>query len=114
MRTLLVLNDPPYGTERRYNVLRHAAAFFRADPSNTVTIFLKADAVPHAKQGQKTRHGYYNLERMVKRFTTGNHRLLLCGTCADARGLSEAEMIAGATRSPMVEMLSRRPPPIRL
>lgn len=104
MQILLVLNDPPYGTERCYNALRLAAALVRSDPSNTVTIFLMADAVLCAKQGQKTPDGYYNLERMVKRFTSGNYRLLLCGTCMDARGLSEAELIAGATRSSMDEL----------
>lgn len=104
MQILLVLNDPPYGTERCYNALRLAAALVRNDPATTVTMFLMADAVLCAKQGQKTPDGYYNLERMVKRFTTGNHRLLLCGTCMDARGLSEAELIAGAKRSSMDEL----------
>lgn len=104
MHALFILNDPPYGTERCYNALRLAAALVRNDPSMTVTIFLMADAVLCAKQGQKTPDGYYNLERMVKRFATGNHRLLLCETCMDARGLGEDELIAGANRSSMDEL----------
>ena len=41
---------------------------------------------------------------MLKRFTLGNHRVLLCGTCMDARGISEAELIEGARRSNMDEL----------
>ena len=65
-----------------------------------------ADAVAAAKRGQKTPDGYYNLERMLKRFATGAHSLLLCGSCMDARGLGEADLIAGARRSSMDELAS--------
>ena len=41
---------------------------------------------------------------MLKRFATGKHRLLLCGTCMDARGLTEADLIEGASRSTMDEL----------
>jgi uncharacterized protein involved in oxidation of intracellular sulfur len=63
-----------------------------------------ADAVNCAKKGQKTPDGYYNIERMLKRFAVGNHRVLLCGTCMDARGLTEAELVKGARRSTMDEL----------
>lgn len=106
MKFLFILNDPPYGTERCYNGLRLANALAKKDAANAVTVFLMADAVACAKKGQKTPDGYYNLERMTKRFTAGTHRLLLCGTCMDARGLSEAEMIDGARRSSMDELAS--------
>src|SRR5579863_10272176 len=104
MKILFVLNDPPYGTERCYNALRLANAVVKKDPALEVTIFLMADAVSCARKGQKTPEGYYNIERMVKRFTTGVHHLLLCGTCMDARGLTEADLIDGARRSSMDEL----------
>ena len=63
-----------------------------------------ADAVSCARKDQKTPDGYYNIERMLKRFAAGKHRLLLCGTCMDARGLTEAELIEGARRSTMDEL----------
>jgi uncharacterized protein involved in oxidation of intracellular sulfur len=63
-----------------------------------------ADAVTCAKKGQKTPDGYYNVERILKRFTLGNHRILLCGTCMDARGLTQAELVEGARRSTMEEL----------
>ena len=104
MKTLFILNDPPYGAERCYNALRLANALLKNDPSTEVTVFLMADAVGCAKKAQKTPDGYYNLERMLKRFATGNHKLLLCGTCMDARGLADAELIDGAQRSTMDEL----------
>lgn len=104
MKTLFILNDPPYGTERCYNALRLAHALLKKDPEAAVTVFLMADAVVAAKAGQKTPDGYYNVERMLKRVLTGRGRILLCGTCMDARGLTDAEMMAGAQRSTMDEL----------
>ena len=80
MKILFILNDPPYGTERCYNALRLAMALLKSDPATETTVFLMADAVACAKRGQKTPEGYYNLERMLKRFSAGAHKLLLCGT----------------------------------
>ena len=104
MKILYILNDPPYGTERCYNSLRLANALAKADPALEITLFLMADAVSCAKRGQKTPDGFYNLERMLKRFTTANHRLLLCSACMDARGLTDVELIDGARRSSMDEL----------
>lgn len=104
MKFLFILNDPPYGTERTYNGLRLAHAVAKKKPEAQVTVFLMADAVAGAKKGQKTPDGYYNFERMLKRFGAGAHKLLFCGTCMDARGLAETELIDGARRSSMDEL----------
>lgn len=104
MKILFILNDPPYGTERCYNALRLAGALLKRDPGSEVTVFLMADAVVAARAGQKTPEGYYNLERMLKRFATGKGQVLLCGTCMDARGLADAELLAGGRRSTMDEL----------
>ena len=104
MKTLLVLNDPPYGTERVYNALRLAHALLKKEPRPEVTVFLMADAVIAAKAGQKTPDGYYNTERMLKRVLAGNGNVLLCGTCMDARGLDDAALLPGARSSTMDEL----------
>lgn len=101
MKTLLILNDPPYGTERSYNGLRLAKAL--AAENTQVTVFLLADAVSCAKSGQKVPQGFYNLELMVKSVARKG-RLLLCGTCMDARGLHDDELVEGAQRSGMKEL----------
>jgi uncharacterized protein involved in oxidation of intracellular sulfur len=104
MKALFILNDPPYGTERCYNALRLVHALGKADEGSAVTVFLMADAVLAAKAGQKTSDGYYNIERMKKRVLAGKGEVLLCGTCMDARGLTEAEMMPGVRRSTMDEL----------
>jgi uncharacterized protein involved in oxidation of intracellular sulfur len=104
MKVLLILNDPPYGSERVYNGLRLAHALLKNDAQAEITVFLMADAVAAAKAGQKTPDGFYNVERMLKRFVTGRSKVVLCGTCMDARGLMEGDIMQGARRSTMDEL----------
>lgn len=104
MKVLFIINDPPYGSERVYNALRLAHGLVKKDPATQVTVFLMADAVLAAKAQQKTPDGYYNVERMLKRVLGGKGIVLLCGTCMDARGMNDAELIDGARRSTMDEL----------
>ena len=104
MKALLILNDPPYGTERSFNGLRLAKAL--QGKGAEVTVFLMADAVACAKAGQKVPQGYYNLELMVKSVARKGE-VLLCGTCMDARGLTDADIVEGARRSTMDELAGR-------
>jgi len=104
MHTLFIINDPPYGTERVYNALRLAHALIKRDTTAEVTVFLMADAVLAAKAKQKTPDGFYNVERMLKRVAMARGQVLLCGTCMDARGLTDAELMEGAHRSTMDDL----------
>lgn len=103
MRFLIILNDPPYGTERSYNGLRLAGSLVTKNEQAEVDVFLMGDAVSCAKTGQTTPTGYYNLERMLKPVLR-HGRVLLCGSCMDARGLKEPEMAEGAKRSTLDEL----------
>ena len=85
MNILLVLNDPPYGTERRYNGLRLAHSLRKNDPDGAITVFLMGDAVIGAQTNQTTPDGCHNMEQMLKRLLTGQGKVLLCGTCMDAQ-----------------------------
>jgi uncharacterized protein involved in oxidation of intracellular sulfur len=104
MKALFIINDPPYGTERVYNALRLAHALLKKEPQAEVTVFSMADAVLAAKGGQKTPEGFYNVERMLKRVLAAKGRVLLCGTCMDARGVGEAELMEGTRRGTMDEL----------
>jgi uncharacterized protein involved in oxidation of intracellular sulfur len=104
LRTLFILNDPPYGTERCYNALRLANTLLKKEPEAAVTVFLMADGVVAARKGQKTPDGDYNMERMLKRVVAGNGAVLLCGTCMDARGMTDDDVMDGAKRSTMDEL----------
>lgn len=95
MNTLFILNDAPYGTERSYNALRLARALAKTE-GQTVRVFLMGDAVACAKAGQKVPEGYYNAGDMVR--VVGGE-VGLCGTCMDARGLGDEDMVEGARRS---------------
>jgi uncharacterized protein involved in oxidation of intracellular sulfur len=104
MKMLLIINDSPYGTERCYNALRLAHALLKEDADLKTSMFLMADAVAAGRGGQKTPDGYYNVERMLKRVIAANGQVLLCGTCMDARGIRDADLIEGARRSTMAEL----------
>jgi uncharacterized protein involved in oxidation of intracellular sulfur len=102
MATLFVLNDPPYGTERAYNGLRLAHALGRRDED--VRVFLLGDAVGCAVAGQQTPEGYYNLGRMVQALTRRGGSVACCGTCLDARGVSEDRLLDGVLRSSLEQL----------
>lgn len=100
MHTLFILNDAPYGTERSYNALRLARALSK-EPDQLVRLFLMGDAVACAKSGQKVPQGYYNAGDMVRMVGS---EVCLCGTCMDARGLGEDQLVEGARRSTLKEL----------
>lgn len=100
MNTLFILNDGPYGTERSYNALRLARALAKME-GEEIRIFLMGDSVACAKAGQKVPDGYYNAGDMV-RMVGGE--VGLCGTCMDARGLTEEQIVEGARRSTLKEL----------
>lgn len=102
-KTLFILNDPPYGTERSYNALRLAGTLSRAE-GEEVRMFLMGDAASCAKSGQKVPEGFYNLQLMVGKVTRSGARVGVCGTCMDARGIPDGELTEGTHRSTLAEL----------
>ena len=102
-KTLFILNDPPYGTERSYNALRLAGSLSRKD-GEEVKVFLIGDAAACAKKGQKAPQGYYNLEQMLRIVSRHKGEIGVCGMCMDARGIAEGELAEGARRSTLEEL----------
>lgn len=103
MNVLMILNDPPYGTERCYNGLRLAKSLLANDSSIELTVFLMADATVCAKRGQNPPKGFYNLELMLKPVIRQG-RVLICGNCMDARGMTNEDITEGTSRSNMGEL----------
>lgn len=101
--TLFILNDPPYGTERSYNGLRLAGSLAKRE-SEHVRVFLIGDAAACAKGGQKVPQGYYNLELMLRSVVRQGGEIGACGTCMDARGITDTELAEGCRRSTMDEL----------
>ena len=102
-KTLFVLNEQPYGGERSYNGLRMALSLLKTQ-AEEVRIFLIGDAAACAKQGQKVPQGYYNIADMLGMAARRGGKIGVCGTCMDARGITDAELLDGTHRSTMVEL----------
>jgi len=103
MKTLVILNDAPYGSERTYNGLRLAGSLARkADVE--LKVFLIGDAVAAAKGGQKVPSGYYNVQTMLGAITKLHALVGVCGSCLDARGITDAELAEGTRRSSMEDL----------
>ena len=102
MNVLVVLNDPPYGTERSYNGLRLAGSLARREGVE-VRVFLFGDAVGCALANQKVPDGYYHLDRMVTAVLRHGGEIGCCGTCMDARGFTDGLLVEGTRRSTLEE-----------
>jgi uncharacterized protein involved in oxidation of intracellular sulfur len=105
MKFLFVLHDPPYGTERTYNGLRWARQLLNGD-GNELRVFLIGDAVASVRSDQKTPNGFYNVEKMLAGLLELDALVGTCGSCLDARGIKEEDLIKGSHRSSMKELAS--------
>lgn len=105
MKILIIINDPPYGTEKAYNALRIANQLGRDYKEELeLKIFLMADAAVCALDRQETPDGYYNIGRMLKMSVGKGAEVKICGTCAAARGIKDAEFVKGAELGTMKEL----------
>jgi len=102
-KTLFILNDPPYGTERSYNALRLAGSLSRR-AGEEVKVFLIGDAAGCAKKDQKVPHGYYNAEVMLRNVGRHGGEIGVCATCMDARGISDGELTDMTHRSSLEDL----------
>jgi len=95
----IIINDPPYGTEKAYNAFRLAMALMK-DETVEIRIMLMQDAVFCALKGQDTPNGYYNLGRMLQRIAD-NGIIRVCITCMKARGITEEHFLEGVKAGDM-------------
>jgi uncharacterized protein involved in oxidation of intracellular sulfur len=102
-KTLFILNDPPYGSERSYNGLRLAGSLsMRA--GEEVKVFLIGDGTACGRKDQKVPPGFYNIEVMLRNVVRHGAEVGVCGTCMDARGLADADLMEGAERSSLEQL----------
>lgn len=103
MKILAILNDAPYGSERTYNGLRIANSLVK-QPGVDLKVFLIGDAVGSARSGQKLPTGYYNVQTMLGVTVKNGGLIGVCGSCMDARGIGDSDLVEGARRSSMDEL----------
>lgn len=104
MKILLIINDPPYGTEKAYNALRLAMTLQKEHEDVEVHIFLMGDAVTSAIPAHQTPQGYYNIERMLKAVISKGGQIRACGSCAVTRGINKISLIEGVEISTMSQL----------
>jgi len=102
-KTLFILNDAPYGSERSYNALRLAGSLSKRE-GEEVKVFLIGDASSCAKANQKVPQGFYNIEVMLRTAASHGAEIGVCGTCMDARGIADTELTERAKRSTLEEL----------
>jgi uncharacterized protein involved in oxidation of intracellular sulfur len=102
MSVLISINDGPYGSERSYNALRLAGSLARRGGFD-VKVFLVGDGAACSKAGQVVPHGYYNVATMIAAVVRDGGQVGVCGSCMDARGIVEAELVHGCRRSSLDE-----------
>lgn len=105
MKTLFILNEAPYGSERTYNGARLAGALAKQQ-GHEVKLFLMGDGAAAAHVNQKVPSGFYNLEVMLGNVVRHNGVIGVCGTCMDARGMAVEDLMTGAHRSTLDELAS--------
>ena len=103
MKTLFILNDAPYGSERTYNGLRVAGHISKQE-GNAVNVFLIGDAAASAHRNQKVPQGFYNIEVTLGSVLRHGGAVGICGTCMDARGIGDGDLLDGAHRSTLAEL----------
>jgi uncharacterized protein involved in oxidation of intracellular sulfur len=80
--------------------LRLARSLLKAGDTQ-VRVFLIGDAAACAKAGQKVPQGYYNIGDMLGMIARAGGQIGVCGTCIEARGISEADLVKEVSRSTM-------------
>ncbi|HZJ26259.1 MAG TPA: DsrE family protein [Acidimicrobiia bacterium] len=103
MNVLVILQGPAYGDERAFNGLRLAGALGKRDDV-AVRVFCFGDAAGTAIKDQTVPNGYYHLDRMLVSAVHHGAEIGLCGTCMDARGITEGMLIPQARRSSLEEV----------
>ena len=102
-KLLLILNAPPYGSERTLSALRLASALVNTEPQPELHLFLLSDAVVCALSGQMAASGE-SLADMLNGLTTAGADVRICRTCASARGVDETRLLAGVRIGTMPEL----------
>jgi uncharacterized protein involved in oxidation of intracellular sulfur len=103
VKTLIILNEPAYDNERTYNGMRLALSLAKSGGVE-LRVFLMSDSVTAAKPGQTTPEGYYNLGRMLKGLAPKAVPVGACGTCIDARAMTDEPLVEGVHRSTLAEL----------
>lgn len=100
---LIILNAPPYGSERCLSALRLATALAGSEAKPAIRVFLMSDATILGLPNQIDGAGN-GLQGMVELLVGQGVDIRLCRTCALARGLGELPLIPGTSIGTLLEL----------
>ena len=100
---LVIINAPPYGSERCLSALRLALGLAARDDQPAVHVFLMSDAVVLGLPNQRDASGN-GLQTMVEELLGLGVDIKLCRTCAQARGIVDLPLIPGAVIGTLAEL----------
>ncbi len=99
----IIIYEAPYAKERALSALRFA---WTCDvEGHTVRIWLFEDGVYLAKKGQKPAQGLTNYGQLLEDLMKGGTEVKACIVCADARGLTQADLIDGVKIATVHELV---------
>ena len=100
---LIIIHAAPYGSERCLSALRLATALVGNDAKPKLSVFLMSDATVLALPNQVD--GATNgLQGMVEELVKRGVPIVVCRTCALARGLAELPLIPGTRIGTLPEL----------
>ncbi len=102
-KTLFILNDPPYDSDRSYNALRLAGVLTKREGQD-IKLFLIGGAASCARANQKLPQGHYNIEIMLHGVIRRHAEVGVCETCMEARGIADHDLVEGAKRSTLEQL----------
>ncbi len=103
-KILLIVNAPPYGSERCLSALRLATALAGSDAKRPeIRVFLMSDATVVGLPNQKDGSGNV-LQTLVEQLVSEGATIKLCRTCALARGLADLPLIPGVSIGTLPEL----------
>jgi uncharacterized protein involved in oxidation of intracellular sulfur len=103
MKYLFIFNDSPYGSQRAYNGLRLALALARK--AVPVRVFLLGDGVTCALVGPAPGNPEYYPQEMLQAIADAKNEIIACGTCMDARGLTQSSLIPAVRQGTLDQLV---------
>lgn len=103
-KILIIVNAPPYGSERCLSALRLATALVaHVGEQPEVSLFLMSDATVVGLPNQVDAIGN-GLQGMIEQLVKEHVSIKLCRTCALARGLADLPLIPGVSIGTLPEL----------
>lgn len=104
-KILIIIHAPPYGSERCLSALRVASALAGKDGGDApdVRVFLMSDATVLALPNQQDA-GTNGLLKFVDELASRKVPIVVCRTCALARGLVDLPLVQGARIGTLAEL----------